>query len=843
MEKCFRIIIFIILISGFIFESINAQIKTLNNHSSTYAVVIGISDYQDPAIPDLRFAHKDAEAFANYLRSPSGGSLDEDHLKVLTNEQATAGRIAEALDGLIEIAKEEDQVIIYFSGHGDVEGKKISQPGFLLCWDAPSRVYMGGGTYSLSFLQEVVSTLSIQNKAKVIVITDACHAGKLAGSQIGGAQLTSANLAKQYANEVKMLSCQPNEYSIEGEQWGGGRGAFSYNLVEALYGLADSNNDLFVTLQEISRYLEDQVPIAVAPLSQFPLVLGNRSDRIAKVNSEVLSNLKNQKTEHMIVFASTDSRGFEEEILSNADTIVGELYHAFKLAVNEKRLLEPKGNCAEYYYNKLLNESALSSLHGIMRRNYAAALQDDAQQVMNTMLKTGLTTEVLKKANSTLVYRNYPAYLERATELLGSEHYMYKTLQARKYFFEGKITEIYRIKRQKFYQALEWQADLPHAHVELIQTFRAAEVDSAKLYASKAMQLVPSWIVPYTTLAYFMESKLNDSEKAEQLLAQAFQVDSTAMLVWYSKAHFYARQKNYTLAEYWYKKVIAGSGEEICFPCAHNGLAGVYLATKRFPEAEEQYNKAIFLDSTFYTSYGNLGILYKTIGRYAEAEQYYRKAIDLDSTYVKGYTDLGSLYNQTRQYALAEEQFNKAIQLDSASASAHGYLGSTYRTTGRYDEAEKQLLQAVNLDPSLSNFYTELGQLYMATKRNADAEKYLIKCIQVDSISAHAYTILGLYYNETGRYVEGEQILKKAIQIDSTFGLAWYNLACNQALQKQMDHVFEILDKSLQYDPYRIATYNNPSFLHRDTDLTPLREQKEAWTALMIKYFPDQFKK
>ncbi|HRG69917.1 MAG TPA: hypothetical protein PLS73_13795, partial [Saprospiraceae bacterium] len=45
-----------------------------------YAVVVGISDYQDPAIPDLRFADKDAEAFANYLRSDAGGKLDGDHL-------------------------------------------------------------------------------------------------------------------------------------------------------------------------------------------------------------------------------------------------------------------------------------------------------------------------------------------------------------------------------------------------------------------------------------------------------------------------------------------------------------------------------------------------------------------------------------------------------------------------------------------------------------------------------------------------------------------------------------------------------------------------------------------
>ena len=124
-----RIILFILLLTiGF---NSFAQIKgatpitNFSGHSSgdrnTYAVVVGISDYQDKEIPDLRFADKDAEAFANFLRSPAGGALDGDHIQVLTNTQATAGRIAEALDALIEKAKKDDQVIIYFSGHGDVE--------------------------------------------------------------------------------------------------------------------------------------------------------------------------------------------------------------------------------------------------------------------------------------------------------------------------------------------------------------------------------------------------------------------------------------------------------------------------------------------------------------------------------------------------------------------------------------------------------------------------------------------------------------------------------------------------------------------------------------------------
>ena len=130
-----------------------APLKVVSNQSSVtsniYAVVVGISDYQDPGIPDLRFADKDAEAFVNYLRSNAGGNLDHDHLKVLINQQATMAQFGIALDWLMESAKEGDKVIIYFSGHGDVEEKTLTQPGFLLCWDAPSRVYISGGAFAL----------------------------------------------------------------------------------------------------------------------------------------------------------------------------------------------------------------------------------------------------------------------------------------------------------------------------------------------------------------------------------------------------------------------------------------------------------------------------------------------------------------------------------------------------------------------------------------------------------------------------------------------------------------------------------------------------------------------
>ncbi|MBK9335332.1 MAG: caspase family protein [Lewinellaceae bacterium] len=506
-------------------------------------MVVGISDYQDAAIPDLRFADRDAEAFANFLRSPAGGALDGDHLKVLTNDQATLGQIAAALDWLMEVAQEGDNAIIYFSGHGDVENKRLSQPGYLLGWDAPARNYMAGGAVNVRDFQDIVSTLSVTNKARVVVITDACHSGKLSGSEINGAQLTGQNLARQFANEVKILSCQPNEYSIEGEQWGGGRGAFSYHLVDALYGLADQNNDLFVTLQEAGRYLEDHVTAEVAPVSQVPMVLGNRTEQLASVDGKLLADLRAGRTSQMQMLSPVEMRGMEDEVLAGVDTTVRETYRLFKKALKDKVFLEPATACADAYYERLMAEPKMARLHSTMTRNYAAALQDDAQQVMNIMLKSGLTSEILSAAKAAHIYRNYPAHLDRAAELLGSGHYMYAALKARRHYFEGTLQTTRSEKKQQFFQALHWQADMPHAYTALINSYPAEQADSAEHYASKAMQIVPAWVKPYIYLSVFYEYA-KQPVKAEELLNRASQVDSGSILVWYSKALFYHSQKN-----------------------------------------------------------------------------------------------------------------------------------------------------------------------------------------------------------------------------------------------------------------------------------------------------------
>jgi len=755
----------------------NSQQPTANGQ--TRAVVIGISDYQDAAIPDLHFAHRDAEAFANFLRSPAGGSLDGDHLKVLTNVQATAGRIAEALDALLEQAKEGDQVIIYFSGHGDVERKTVSQPGFLLCWDAPARVYMGGGTYSLAYLQEIVTTLSTQNKAKVIVVTDACHAGKLSGSQIGGAQLAAANLARQFANEVKILSCQPGELSLEGEQWGGGRGIFSYHLVDGLFGLADRNADGTVTLGELDRYLEDKVTAEAAPQSQVPMLLGNKTEPLAVVYPAILADLQKHKAGQMPVFTATENRGLEDEVLAGVDTSIREMYRLFNKALDDKAFFEPAGSCADVFYEKLIAEPKLELLHNIMRRNYAAALQDDAQQALNAWLKSDVAIISLYWKYAFGKFSIYPRCLERAAELVGRKHYMYKALMARKHIFDGYLCNLKagrnpndslgKVALAHFDAALELEPNSPHIFFFKSTTFafNLLKPDSAIVCVEKAVSLAPSWVYPISQLVPILMERYEKYSDAKRMADMAMRFDSNSTFSWYAR--------------------------------------GMYLRKSgAFDQADRAFQRGATLDSTFSSNYYNMGLSQLDQNNWEGAIYSFKKTLELSPQSASAYRALGIAYEQIGQVETAEAMLRKSIVLDSSFAYALNALGNLYTNTGRFDEAEPLLKKAIELEPTDLNFFLNLSYHYALRGRTKEVDVLNQKIAGMFD-NCQVFAGLGVIYTLAG---------------DSTRGFS--------CIQKAFEKGYDKYPKSYEW-------------LEKQQDLAPLRATPE-WKALMKKYFPDHTK-
>lgn len=676
-------------------------VKKTNNLAigKTLAVIVGISDYQDENIPDLRFAHRDAELFAEYLRSKEGGAVPASNITLLTNEDATSGKFISALYGLLEDCKEGDQIIIYFSGHGDVESSTISQPGFLLCWDAPSRIYMSGGTFGLAYFQEIISTIASKTQSQVMVVTDACRAGKLAGSEIGGAQATAAHLAKQYANEIKILSCQPNEYALESETWGGGRGVFSYYFLRGIRGLADQNEDNIVTLTEISRYLEDMVTPAVDPHSQIPMVVGNRKAKISNVDLDVLSTLKEQSKSQNI--ATINAKSLELDKEDFVDTTRYANYEAFQLAIADNHLLYPEEGSAWEIFHLIKDYEELNPYIGLMRRNLAAALQDDSQQAINRYI-SGDEEEIRRRLNGDTNYGQFTEQLDKATQLLGEDHFYYSPLRARFYYYKGFVTRL----------------DAENRKSDSLYNLALALQDSCLSYQKDAVYSLNE--KGYT---YYLKD------------------DYSSSLNMYKEAERYINN----------------------WPLLLTNMSSTYLHLEKIDSAKITALKALEIDSNFILGNMKLATSLYANGNVEEAIKYYEKTIRLDSSMSFVYFRLGYIYSELGDYDKAVYFGEKSLKYDSTNLTYMINLAHYYLELNQSKDAKKYFLLAKELHPETLEAIQGVIEYYFFTGKTEDAKNELIDYLKFYPDDEYAYYLVSSIYAEQELYLESYNYLEKAL--------------------------------------------------------------------------------
>ena len=237
-----------------------------------WAVVVGVSKFRDPRVRGLRYTDKDALSFYDYLRSPYGGAVEHDRAKLLVNERATRAEILKAVKDVLKRAFEDDMVILYFATHGMVDAD--TDELYFLGYDTdPTNLLATGIAQS-----DLERLMRISKAGKVVFITDACHSGGLGiALAMRGQEEVARFLAKvaEAKDGIAVLSASSaNEFSQEGERWGGGHGVFTYYLLRGLKGEADFDADGIVTIREAYDYLYRKVAEDTAG-GQHPELKGN----------------------------------------------------------------------------------------------------------------------------------------------------------------------------------------------------------------------------------------------------------------------------------------------------------------------------------------------------------------------------------------------------------------------------------------------------------------------------------------------------------------------------------------------------------------------------------------
>jgi Caspase domain len=218
-----------------------------------FAVVVGVSDYEDPSAGLAPHAREDAQAVAAAWALPAGGGLSpERDTLLLIDGLATRESVLAAIAQVGSRASPSDEVLVYFAGLGASvpggEGEPTSP--VLLLHDA--RVDELAST-ALS-LTELTCALDALRAERVLVVADTSFAGR------GGRTLArnpGATPEVSPSRAAVLLASQPDQAALvlAAEE----SGLFTHLFLAGLLGAADADQDADVDLLELVEFVQQEV--------------------------------------------------------------------------------------------------------------------------------------------------------------------------------------------------------------------------------------------------------------------------------------------------------------------------------------------------------------------------------------------------------------------------------------------------------------------------------------------------------------------------------------------------------------------------------------------------------
>ena len=250
-------------------------LKSDRDASRDAAVIVAIERYEH--LPPVDGAQKNAAAWYRYLTDSVG--IPRQRISALQDEDAEDYAIRDALKSRVAQVPNGGRLWFIFIGHGSPSevDHKHGRDGLLVAYGARATASgIAARSIRRSDLLRQLSTTA----GEAIAVLDACFSGEdRTGKQIvpGLQPLTVVNTAAP-RSVLLLTAAQAGEFA--GPLPGADRPAFSYLLLGALRGWADSNRDGNVTGEEAISYVGETLTTALrGTRSQHPTIVGMAKDK------------------------------------------------------------------------------------------------------------------------------------------------------------------------------------------------------------------------------------------------------------------------------------------------------------------------------------------------------------------------------------------------------------------------------------------------------------------------------------------------------------------------------------------------------------------------------------
>jgi len=647
----------------------------------TYALLVGVSKYAKPELA-LQFADSDASVFGKLLESPRGGSVPEQNVLLLTNEKATTAAVRNGFqDFLKRRAGKNDTVVILIAGHGTVEVPG-SKNAFILTYDSDPQDL----TSTALPMDELQSLFEEQlNKVgRVLLFVDVCKAGA-----IGTIHNTTVSSNVQQLGDIQgdlfgLHASRPREVSLEGPEFGGGHGVFSYYVLKGLEGAADANHDGVVDADELIKYVSDQVPMATGN-KQHPREFGNYDNMMR------LSDVKKPGIDVAHWRMLLDSRNGGPLYLAAAPP--GQLpahppasVDRFSKALQEGRILPTDPDNAFTALADLKNAVAPEQYQE-HQNELRVALENKAQQVLLRYLAGDESPQPRQE------FYAGAGYMDAARKL--TEESLF--LEGRQDFFQGR--------------ALLFDKKFPEAAALLEQSVR---IDPGAAYGFNALGI-----------AYLEQAQYDKAIPAFRDAVRRAQHWSYPL---HNEALAYVETGDYRSAIRAYQQAIRLTPRYSYLPY---NLGLVYQRLNRRKDAEASYRKAESLAPDSAEPYNALGTLKASEGKRSDAEQLYRQALQKNQNLLAARHNLALLLvsekdRRPEAIGLWRENLRQSPDYLPSRLSLAGALADQGDHAGAIEEY-RQVLSAkpnyVAAHVALAELLTRIGERDQALEQLRDVSQ------------------------------------------------------------------------------------------------------------------------
>ena len=219
-----------------------------------YVLTAAVNRYRDKSLW-LNFAVPDAQAVAEGFQKQQSGLYRSVHVFQLNDGDVTKENLAAEFSRLSEQIRADDVFVFFVSGHGTTydDGDYYYLPSDFR-YTSKDSIPAGGISKN-----DLLTNLSKIKAGKTLVMLDTCNSGAFVSDigQRGLSEKTAIDRLTRATGHATLAASSDTQAAMEGYN---GHGVFTYVFLEGIAGAADSDGDGYVTLNELSAFVEREVP-------------------------------------------------------------------------------------------------------------------------------------------------------------------------------------------------------------------------------------------------------------------------------------------------------------------------------------------------------------------------------------------------------------------------------------------------------------------------------------------------------------------------------------------------------------------------------------------------------